>query len=143
MGFVRGPSGQKSLVFQWNVLKTDITTTPLVRVLAIEDETIADEFEIVGLTVAAQDLRPYGSVFDYDLLVEKIRTLLFMAMEAGCDSLVLGALGCGAFRNPPDAVARAFADVLASDDFKNVFHRVDFAIILSQNNLEAFQKGFC
>eukprot|EP01044_Picomonas_judraskeda_P030510 COSAG03_NODE_11005_length_617_cov_0.899614_1_plen_94_part_01 len=42
----------------------------------------------------------------------KIHTLLTACKEQGATHLVLSALGCGAFRNPPDHVAELFREAL-------------------------------
>ena len=82
--------------------------------------------------------------FDPDLLREKVRTLLYMAVQSNCDALVLGALGCGAFLNPPEAVARAFWELLVPEEaeFHQRFATVEFAIIKSSENLSAFRRQF-
>ena len=51
-----------------------------------------------------------------------------MAMEHQVTAVVLGAFGCGAFRNPPELVARAFREVLQEDLFRHSFSKVVFAI---------------
>lgn len=59
--------------------------------------------------------------------------------------LVLGAWGCGVFRNDPVEVAAVFADWLASDRFRAAFDRVTFAICdrsAGQRTLAAFQDRF-
>lgn len=43
----------------------------------------------------------------------KMRTILRIAVDNGQRVLVLGALGCGAFRNPPKHTAELFSEVLA------------------------------
>jgi uncharacterized protein (TIGR02452 family) len=57
--------------------------------------------------------------------------------------LVLGAWGCGAFRNDPDLIARLFAEHLGpSGLFHNVFGQVIFAIVdfsKNQDNLRTFR----
>ena len=47
----------------------------------------------------------------------------------GHDAIVLGAFGCGVFRNDPRFVAHAWARLLRSKRFHNVFRSVSFAII--------------
>jgi len=122
--------------------------TPQVEVFSIRDTPLPAEawFDIVGLSVAAQDLRqrPGNRNFDPDLLREKVRTLLYMAVQSNCDALVLGALGCGAFLNPPEAVARAFWELLVPEEaeFHRRFATVEFAIIKSSENLSAFRRQF-
>jgi hypothetical protein len=49
---------------------------------------------------------------DRDLMRDKVRAIFRLAIEQGHRTLVLGALGCGAFRNPAVAVARLFGEAL-------------------------------
>lgn len=57
----------------------------------------------------------------------RIDHVLAVAAEQGHDTLVLGAWGCGVFRNDPKAVAGYFADALAGR-FAGVFREIVFAI---------------
>ena len=54
--------------------------------------------------------------------------------------LILGAFGCGAFRNNPEIVAKAYKDVL--QDYMYCFKVIDFAIIDGKysNNYEIFKR---
>ena len=63
----------------------------------------------------------------------KIRTIFRIGLAHGHDSLVLGALGCGAFRNPPRHVARLFHEVMDELEFKNKYRRIVFAILDDHN----------
>ena len=64
--------------------------------------------------------------------MNKIRTIFRVALANGHDSLVLGAFGCGAFRLPPEAVARQFMNALkAEPEFVGRFRAVVFAILES------------
>lgn len=65
---------------------------------------------------------------------EKIRTIFRIAGERRHDSLVLGAFGCGAFRNPPHHMAALFKEVFAEDEFRTRFRLVVFAIIDDHNS---------
>ena len=58
----------------------------------------------------------------------RIRNILSLAEAHGVHTLVLGAFGCGAFMNPPEVVAQAFAWQLMNGDFRNTFREVVFAI---------------
>ena len=66
------------------------------------------------LTIAAQDLRVYrgNQTFDVDLTKHKLRTCLHMAAAHGYWAVVLGAIGCGAFKNPPNKIANAFKELI-------------------------------
>lgn len=64
----------------------------------------------------------------------KIRLLLRTALSKGNDSLVLGALGCGAFGNDPKVIARYFKEVLVEREFAGKFREIRFAIIPDHND---------
>jgi uncharacterized protein (TIGR02452 family) len=59
----------------------------------------------------------------------RIRTLLRVAALENIGHLVLGALGCGAFKNPPEAVATLFKEVLQEREFGGRFEGIWFAIM--------------
>lgn len=61
-------------------------------------------------------------------LRNKIRTIFRIALDNGQTNLVLGALGCGAFANPPKHVAEIFKEILAEPEFCNQFEQIVFAI---------------
>ena len=81
---------------------------------------------------------------DKPILKEKIRTILHIGILKGHDSLVLGALGCGAFCTPPAQMARLFHEVLDEQEFQGRFSKIVFAIIdsPSSNNFKPFSKEF-
>ena len=68
-----------------------------------------------------------------ELTAEKIRTILRIAHYHRHDALVLSALGCGAFGNPPADVAAVFYEVLSEPEFHGVFRTIVFAILDDQN----------
>lgn len=75
----------------------------------------------------------------------KIRNMLREMAEKGHANLVLGALGCGAFQNPPELVARLFKEVFQEKEFEGRFESVDFAILRASydrddRNVTAFQN---
>lgn len=63
----------------------------------------------------------------------KMRTILRIGLRHGHDSLVLGALGCGAFCNPPSHIARLFHEVFEEPEFKNKYRLISFAILDDHN----------
>ena len=79
----------------------------------------------------------------------KMRTIFRIGALHGHDSLVLSAMGCGAFANPPAHIAKLFHQV--AEEFKFKFRLIDFAILdgyktgLRHNpegNLLPFQREF-
>jgi uncharacterized protein (TIGR02452 family) len=63
---------------------------------------------------------------------EKIRTVLEMAYQNGHKTVILSALGAGAFKNPPQHIAELFKEVISSD-YSNCFEKILFAIIDDNN----------
>lgn len=59
---------------------------------------------------------------------ERIRKVLHVMPGHGHDAAVLGAWGCGVFRNDPEVIADLFREALATR-FAGVFKRVVFAIL--------------
>ena len=72
-------------------------------------------------------------------LANRIETVMAIAADQGCDTLVLGAFGCGVFGNDPVRVAALFRQWL--DAHPGVFAKVVFAIP-GGPNLDAFQEAF-
>lgn len=81
----------------------------------------------------------------------KMRAILRACFHGGNDAIVLGAFGCGAFRNPPAHIARLFHEVFEEPEFRGVFRRLTFAILDDHNsrhahnpegNLIPFQRVF-
>ena len=75
----------------------------------------------------------------------KIRTILRIARDRGQENLVLGAIGCGAFHNPPKHVAELFREVLCEHEFFGAFEKICFAVKTSHTskgdtNFSAFKE---
>ena len=78
---------------------------------------------------AAADTRPHESPLIPETLRRRSEYVLALAAWQGCRSLVLGAWGCGVFRNDPDVVAAAFAGHLVRGAWASHFDRVVFSIL--------------
>ncbi|PFX18639.1 Serine/threonine-protein kinase Nek6 [Stylophora pistillata] len=63
----------------------------------------------------------------------KIRCMLSAGLYYAHDSLVLSALGCGAFRNPARHMAQLFKEVLSEGEFANRYKHISFAILDDHN----------
>lgn len=82
-----------------------------------------------------------------DVMAERIRRILAVAKYHGQQVLVLGAFGCGVFRNDPSTMAELFHRQLHAPESIGVFRRVVFAIhvqasVTKDPNLLAFQEAF-
>jgi uncharacterized protein (TIGR02452 family) len=73
----------------------------------------------------------------------KVRLILQVALDAGYDAIVLGALGCGAWRCPPPQVATVFDEELKS--CRGAFASVVFACLETSrgtSNFDVFSRVF-
>ncbi len=65
-----------------------------------------------------------------DIFHARAGKMLALAAHQGCDALVLGAWGCGAFRNDPELVVSVFWDYLnPGGAFWGRFHTVLFSVL--------------
>lgn len=79
----------------------------------------------------------------YKLHLKRARNILYTALRYNVDILVLGAFGCGAFKNNPYVVAKAYKDALK--DYATQFKEIEFAIYCKgyeTENYDAFAEEF-
>ena len=106
----------------------DVITSPAPNAGAIQKNT-PHEFELIE-----------------PCFVKRIDKVLALALKNGCDALVLGAWGCGVFRNDPTMVARNFAHYLIGEGkYAGCFSRIRFSVLDrtdSQSIYTAFESEF-
>ena len=91
-----------------------------------------DWYSVDVITCAAPNLREVKNVNQNELLKifkNRIAGILLTAIDNKAENIVLGAFGCGAFRNPPYLVARAFKEEL--EQYKNYFDNIIFATLVT------------
>jgi uncharacterized protein (TIGR02452 family) len=77
------------------------------------------------------------------VLRERASKFLSLAIHHGCDVLVLGAWGCGVFRNDPAMVAQTFRELLASNGpYWKRFQKVVFAVLDTSQSQRKYQTFF-
>lgn len=94
------------------------------------------------ISVAAMnrpEINSYGRISSslIDGVKNKLRTIFRIALRHRHDSVVLGAWGCGAYKNPPAHIAALFHEVLNEEEFKNKFRKIVFAIMEDHNSRKA------
>ena len=62
----------------------------------------------------------------YEIHIQRARHMLTVAAHKEVEVLILGAFGCGAFKNNPIVVAKAYSKVMK--EFSNCFKYIEFAI---------------
>lgn len=79
-----------------------------------------------------------------ELFKSRIRNIFEAALDNGVEVMILGAFGCGAFKNPPGLVAKAFHEVIDEDHYSNYIRKIVFAIKRTENddNYHAFDEEF-
>ena len=135
----------------------DIIFTPGVQVLKDDDyRPLVEPFAVDVITCAAPNLRerpanPFNPSDGQAMQISpdelrrlhelRARRILTVAAQNKADVLILGAFGCGAFRNDPQVVARAYNDVLA--EFSRHFRTIEFAVYCrphDDSNYRAFNQ---
>ncbi len=79
-----------------------------------------------------------------ETMTRRIRIILRVAAKNGYKNLVLGAWGCGAFGNKPEAVSGYFKAVLIGEKYGRCFDNVCFAVYGKEDgkNISAFREAF-
>ena len=74
------------------------------------------------------------------VMTERIRRILDLAAKEKVEVLILGAFGCGAFKNPPEVVADIFASLIKNYNFETV----EFAVFCRNDtkNYDVFESRF-
>lgn len=140
----------------------DIIYTPSVTVFKTDTAMPelmpeSDWYDVDVITCAAPNLRNQPSnkyntgdgnkqtvMKDKDLLAlheKRLRRILEVALSEGCDTIILGAFGCGAFQNNPEVVAQANRNVIK--DYLHAFKNIEFAVYCSprdERNFKIFER---
>jgi len=157
-GVDNGKTAQEERLFQrssaflshpqeWYPLeKGNVIYAPDVCIIKDVDNELLDKPFSVGMIAVAALRHPeskndkYVHSDDKMLMYQKIESIFKIALEQGHDSLVLGALGCGVFENPPYAVAGLFK--FALNIYANCFKRIGFAVLVTKPKDEINFKAF-
>ncbi|WP_433583039.1 TIGR02452 family protein [Paenibacillus amylolyticus] len=124
--------------------------SPDVPVIRDDEDRLLDKYYVSSFITApavnAVVVKERGEADDLQIesvMKERIRYILDVAVSNGHRTIVLGAYGCGVFRNEPAVVAKYFHDVLVGEGFKDSFERIVFAVYdrsAGQRTLKAFQR---
>ena len=84
---------------------------------------------LIGVSIQEEELR--------DIHRKRIRRRLDIAKSEREEVLILGAFGCGAFRNPVEIVAEEM--VRAVEEYRECFETVEFAVYCSERDRRNFE----
>lgn len=80
-----------------------------------------------------------------ELFKGRIKNIFEAAIDNDVEVIILGAFGCGAFKNPPEVVAKAFHEVIEENNYSSYFKKIVFAIKsndVNNSNYDAFFDEF-
>lgn len=100
------------------VFKSDERTDPIYPRMMDREEW----FKVNVITCAAPQMQ-IAKIYPHnyeDVIRSRIKKILDVAAKEKNDVLILGAWGCGAFKNPIEIIARIFVDLLRNYNFKIV-----------------------
>lgn len=125
----------------------DLLYSPDVPVFRDDDDLLLEEPYFASFLTApavnAGVVRRQESGQIGPTMLRRMEKLLGVAAHHDHEVLVLGAWGCGVFRNDPGEVSRWFAQVLIDGPFRGVFRQVTFAVLdRGGDTLAAFQRAF-
>lgn len=121
--------------------------TPKVTVIKDEKhEMLEHPFDVSMVTVSAlrKPVLENGVYFedDFNLMQRKIESIFKIGISKKVDCLVLGALGCGVYNNPPEEVSRIMSMMIQR--YGHHFSKIGFAILCVRDrdydNLKQFEK---
>lgn len=101
------------------------------NVYVIRDDSydeIGHPFMVNIISAAAVDNRSGDVTTSPKLMEERIRKIVRLAAARKNDVLILGAFGCGVFKNDPKKISAIFKKVLKDEGMKNYFTDVIFPI---------------
>ena len=159
-GFLSGAKAQEEDLFRcsnlsktltedlYPMLGTDIIYSPKVHILRdVQYKEIQSLPEVGFVSIAAHQnpyINPYGMLPNsiYDITKCKIHMMFHLASIQKYECLVLGALGCGAFNNPPHQIAKMFCEICRI--YAQRFKRIIFAVMsdAGNDNCQIFQQAF-
>ena len=128
---------------------------PQVEILKDENGSLLPETVIVAVMTCAAPMIAYGlegmTQAQYEKMVyDRITGMLKTAAYLGYSRLILGAFGCGAFRNDARVVSDLFYKALKDFNFdgmkeNDMFRSIDFAVLsrsADQYNFKEFSRNF-
>ena len=142
------PTIQKSYMYYENKQKgskpeaSDIMIySPNVLVIRNDDYKMIHPFR-VDIISAAVDNRG-GNIYNIEeIMMNRIRKIIKIAAEEKVEVLILGAFGCGVFKNDTKTVSELFAKVLLDEGLKDYFNLIVFPIYKgSPHTMQIFQTA--
>jgi len=126
--------------FKWNcmLIIPQVTVFKDANYKPLKEPFKIDILNVVALRSPRIMDNEYESSTHKQMMDDKIQAIFEVALKNKNDSLVLGALGCGAFSNPPQVVARLFRKHAGT--FHKMFKSIIFAVLGTNHSI--FEMSF-
>lgn len=114
------------------------------RFCLLEQPVTASVLTLPAVNMGQVLLKGEDTVLAEEVMRRRMKLSLAIFAWQGCEHLILGAYGCGVFRNDPKKIARWWKELLY-EDFAGVFETVIFAVLdrsAAGNCIKAFQAEF-
>ena len=109
------------------------------------DQVVCDAITIPAVNLNKSESSIISPGLYEKITKDKIRLMLSIAHKNDVKNIILGAWGCGVFKNDPDKMANFFKEVF-EEGYSNFFDNIIFAIINDHNsvgdNFDIFSKVF-
>lgn len=124
----------------------NVIYSPVVKVLkTATNVTVTTDWTFSVVTAAAVNMNRVSADAKArvdEVMLRRVRNVLAVMIVNGNRNAVLGAWGCGVFKQDPLKVAGYFKTVLVDEGLLGYFDNVVFAVYKSQENLNAFNTTF-
>jgi len=129
-----------------SMLYTDaMIYSPVCPIFRDDEGRLLEEPQVAGFITsaapnagAALDARPQELPLIPETFRRRSEYVLALAASEGYRHVILGAWGCGVFRNDPGVVVSAFAAHLLEGDWRNRFERVVFSVLDKSDDRATF-----
>jgi len=126
--------------------RNEIIFTPNIKVIKDENYNKLElhkikEFDMLAVAAIRNPrlINNRLSTFDGDITFKKIEAIFKFAIIHNYEVLILGALGCEAYHNPPEEIISIFNDCIIK--YSNNFRKIIFSIYsIRDNNYEKFNN---
>ena len=113
-------------------IECDVITIPAIRLVGVVTDKGLVKFE------------PENNMYYEQVTKEKIRLMLSVPKSWGAEYLILGAWGCGVFKNDPEKISQYFKDIIIGEGYGSLYKKIIFAVINDHNsvanNYEIFNR---
>ena len=78
------------------------------------------------------------------IMKNRMRKVLYAFIDANCTNLIIGAWGCGVFKNDPEDIASAWHELLVEECLEKYFESITFTVLdkKEETNIKPFIKHF-